>query len=156
MKLPKEQKDKQRSTKHTYKTKDQVTRTPLKTGCFISSRHICVGRCLLFCLFSWSHGSWIYSYLCNQCLSLHTLWVRILIMARCTTFIGFTTTYVIGAYHYKRCEIESRSGKVFSIHHYIRVITKLPNSGQSYKGKVKTHNYINRQNQSTTGKLWKP
>ena len=38
----------------------------------------------------------------------------------------------------------------------IRVITKLPNSEQSYKGKVKTHNYINRQNQSTTGKLWKP
>ena len=31
---PKEkvQKDKQRSTKHTYKTKDWVTRTPLKTG----------------------------------------------------------------------------------------------------------------------------
>jgi hypothetical protein len=35
----------------------------------------------------------------------------------------------------------------------IRVITKLPNSEQSYKGKVKTHDYINRQNQSTTGKL---
>jgi hypothetical protein len=35
----------------------------------------------------------------------------------------------------------------------IRVIKKLPNSEQSYKGKVKTHNYINRQNQSTTGKL---
>ena len=35
----------------------------------------------------------------------------------------------------------------------IRVITKLPNSEQSYKGKVKTHNYINRQNQSTTGKM---
>ena len=30
----------------------------------------------------------------------------------------------------------------------IRVITKLPNSEQSYKGKVKTHNYINRQNQN--------
>ena len=31
---PKEkvQKDKQRSTKHTYKTKDRVTRTPLKSG----------------------------------------------------------------------------------------------------------------------------
>jgi hypothetical protein len=26
------QKDKQRSTKHTHKTKDQVTRTPLQTG----------------------------------------------------------------------------------------------------------------------------
>jgi hypothetical protein len=35
----------------------------------------------------------------------------------------------------------------------IRVITKLPNSEQSYKGKVKTHNYVNKQNQSTTGKL---
>ena len=29
-------------------------------------------------------------------------------------------------------------------------INKLPNSEQSYKGKVKTHKYINRQNQSTT------
>ena len=38
----------------------------------------------------------------------------------------------------------------------IRVITKLPNSEQSSKGKVKTHKYINRQNQSTTGKLRKP
>jgi hypothetical protein len=36
---------------------------------------------------------------------------------------------------------------------WIREITKLPNSEQSYKGKVKTHNYINRQNQSTIGKL---
>jgi hypothetical protein len=35
----------------------------------------------------------------------------------------------------------------------IRVITKLPNSEQSTKGKVKTHKYINKQNQSTTGKL---
>jgi hypothetical protein len=34
----------------------------------------------------------------------------------------------------------------------IKVITKLPNSEQSYKGKVKTHKYTNRQNQSTTGK----
>jgi hypothetical protein len=28
----KKEQDKQRSTKHTYKTKDRVTRTPLKTG----------------------------------------------------------------------------------------------------------------------------
>ena len=33
------------------------------------------------------------------------------------------------------------------------VLTKLPNSEQSYKGKVQTHNYINRQNQSTTGNI---
>jgi hypothetical protein len=31
-KRKKVQKDKQRSTKHTYKTKDRVTRTPLKIG----------------------------------------------------------------------------------------------------------------------------
>jgi hypothetical protein len=30
--VPIKNKDKQRSTKHTYKTKDRVTRTPLKTG----------------------------------------------------------------------------------------------------------------------------
>ena len=33
------------------------------------------------------------------------------------------------------------------LQNYIRVITKLPNSEQCYKGKVKTHKYINRQNQ---------
>jgi len=38
----------------------------------------------------------------------------------------------------------------------IRVITKLPNTEQSSKGKVKTHKSTNRQNQSTTGKLGKP
>ena len=34
---------------------------------------------------SWSYGSWIYNYLCSQCLSLLTLWVRIPLKARCTT-----------------------------------------------------------------------
>ena len=34
-----------------------------------------------------------------------------------------------------------------------RVITKLPNPEQSYKGNVKTHKYIKGQNQSATGKL---
>ena len=34
------QKDQQRSTKHTYKTKDRVTRTPRKTGCELR----CSGR----------------------------------------------------------------------------------------------------------------
>ena len=32
----------------------------------------------------------------------------------------------------------------------LRVITKLPNTEQSYKGKVRTHKYTNSQNQSTT------
>ena len=46
-------------------------------------------------------------------------------------------------------EIKKNNGNYLKI----RVITKLPNSEQSYKEKVKTHNYISRQNQSTTGKL---
>ena len=33
----------------------------------------------------WSYGSWIYNYLCNQCLSPLMSWVRISIRARCTT-----------------------------------------------------------------------
>jgi hypothetical protein len=35
----------------------------------------------------WSYGSWIYNYLCNQCLSPLMLWVRISIRARCTTLL---------------------------------------------------------------------
>jgi hypothetical protein len=33
---------------------------------------------------SWSYGSLIYNYLCNQCLSPLKLWVRTPFMARCT------------------------------------------------------------------------
>jgi len=35
---------------------------------------------------SWSYGSWIYNYMCNQSLSQLKLWVRTLIMARCTLY----------------------------------------------------------------------
>jgi predicted peroxiredoxin len=38
-------KDKQRSTKHTHKTKDRVTRTPLKTGVELR----CCGKVSSFC-----------------------------------------------------------------------------------------------------------
>ena len=31
----------------------------------------------------WSYGSWIYNYLCNQCLSPLMLWVRLPLRARC-------------------------------------------------------------------------
>ena len=33
----------------------------------------------------WSYGSWIYNYLCNQCLSPLKVWIQISIRARCTT-----------------------------------------------------------------------
>jgi hypothetical protein len=35
---------------------------------------------------SWLYGSWIYNYLCNQCLSPLKLWVLTLFMARCTWY----------------------------------------------------------------------
>ena len=47
----------------------------------------------------------------------------------------------------------SNSAAKLPINLQVKVITKFPNSEQSNKGKVQTHNYINRQNQSTTGKL---
>jgi hypothetical protein len=39
---------------------------------------------------SWSYGSssWIYNYLCNQCLSQQKLWVQIPLMARCVVYIS--------------------------------------------------------------------
>jgi hypothetical protein len=56
-------------------------------------------------------------------------------------------------YQQNKQSLLSSDGQQFHQYQQIKVITKLPNSEQSYKGKVKTHNYINRQNQSTTGKL---
>ena len=55
---PKEkvQKDKQRSTKHTYKTKDRVTQTPLKTGGELR----CSGRVIKMAL-TWSYGRRMFS-----------------------------------------------------------------------------------------------
>ena len=40
---------------------------------------------LLFLELSWSYGSWIYNYMCNQCLSPLMLWLRLPLRARCTT-----------------------------------------------------------------------
>ena len=38
---------------------------------------------------SWSYGSWIYNYLCYQCISPLKLWVRTLFMARCARFLWY-------------------------------------------------------------------
>jgi len=37
-------------------------------------------------LWSWSYCSWIYNYLCNQCLSPLKLWVWTPYMPRCTRY----------------------------------------------------------------------
>jgi predicted esterase YcpF (UPF0227 family) len=50
-----------------------------------------------------------------------------------------------------RVQIYRQSGDRVTIYRQNKGNNKI--TEQSYKGKVKTHNYINRQNQSTTGKL---
>ena len=66
------------------KQKHRVTFTPRKTGRKL--RHINtqwptgytnISKNVKGPSWLWSHGSWIYNYLCNRCLSSLTLWVRI-------------------------------------------------------------------------------
>jgi hypothetical protein len=51
----------------------------------IIKRIICLLNRSSVLLRLWSNGSWIYSYLCSQCLSPQMLWVRNTIRVRCTT-----------------------------------------------------------------------
>jgi hypothetical protein len=44
---------------------------------------------------TWSYGSWIYNYLCNQYLSLLMLWDRISIRVKCTNEVYSIQHYVI-------------------------------------------------------------
>ena len=43
---------------------------------------------------SWSYGSWIYIYLCNQCLSPLKLWVGIPLNARCFSIQHYVKKFV--------------------------------------------------------------
>jgi hypothetical protein len=64
---------------------------------FISIHNIVCICTIITCMFysqitdpSWSYGSWIYNYLCNQCLSPLKLCVRTPFMARCTRYNSLT------------------------------------------------------------------
>ena len=73
---PKEkiQKDKQRSTKHTYKTKDRVTRTPLKTGGELR----CSGRVSSSCSTSGTRHVNLVTTLCKiRSIKDHFRWVKV-------------------------------------------------------------------------------
>jgi hypothetical protein len=99
----------------------------------------------------WRFKIWWTAFMCSNAPAAHAYEVYILQVIRYSRACGFYQDF------------RNRGLLLTSFWNYgsywlsgIRVITKLPNSEQSYKGKVKTHKYINRQNQSTTGKLWKP
>ena len=44
---------------------------------------------------SWSYDSWNYNYMCNQCPSPLTLWVRVPFLARCTRLQHYVIKFVI-------------------------------------------------------------
>ena len=46
-------------------------------------------------MWTWSHGSWIYNYLCYRCLSPLMLWVRISIRARSTTLCNKVCQWLV-------------------------------------------------------------
>ena len=65
--------------KSNYKVESNLEHT------YYGSRVLYIRTLSIGIVVAWSYGSWIYSYLCNQCLSPLTLWVRTSIRARCTT-----------------------------------------------------------------------
>ena len=64
-----------------YKTLHRKLNFEHVTTCNMQSLAVTVN---VYCYVQW-YGSWIYNYLCNQCLSPLMLWVRFSIRARCTT-----------------------------------------------------------------------
>ena len=50
----------------------------------------------------WSYASWIYNYLCNQCLSPLMLWFRISIRARCITLCDKVCQWLAAPVRYQR------------------------------------------------------
>ena len=47
---------------------------------------ICSFDIYTYTSWSWSYSSWIYNYICNECPSPLTLWVRIPLLTRCTRY----------------------------------------------------------------------
>ena len=77
------------------------------------------------------------------------------ILHRCSDYMrGLSPNFYLNISKDMPCHISIHQSKIQNSAN--KGNNKLPNSEQSYKGKVKTHKYLNRQNQSTTGKLWNP
>jgi hypothetical protein len=73
---------------------------------------------------------------------------------RCIHFVFVSNIFRLELF--PQCNIFCFHFMIISNIMWIRVITKLPNTEHSSKGKGKTHKSTNRQNQLTTGKLGKP
>ena len=64
----------------------------------------------------WSYGSWIYNYLCNQCLSSLLLWVRIPLRARCTTLCDKVCQWLAAGQWFSLGTPVSSTNKIDALH----------------------------------------
>jgi hypothetical protein len=142
----------------------RLTRSLVLCACFIT-------RCLSFCNFSFGHfvvySSSIYGFrlplwyllphpaFSGVCVAQGLVVYLMLYRYVFVPLSFFFWTLIVLSVDF-RIMINPVVASNMFYYEYIRAITKLPNSEQSYNRKGKTHKYIDRQNQSTTGKLWKP
>ena len=72
----------------------------------------------------WSYGSWIYNYLCNQCLSPLMLWVWISIRAKCTTLCDKVCQWLATGQWFSPGTPVSSTNKTFS-HDITEILLKV-------------------------------
>jgi hypothetical protein len=99
----------------------------------------------LLSLSSWSYGSWIYNYLCNQCLTPLKLWVRISIRARCATLCDKVCQWLVTGQWFSLCTPVSSTNKTdrhditeILLKVALNTITLTPNQWKKLKQKTKT------------------
>ena len=72
----------------------------------------------------WSYGSWIYNYLCNQCLSPLMLWVRISTRARCATLCDKVCQWLAAGLWFSQSTPVSSTNKT-DHHHITEILLKV-------------------------------
>jgi hypothetical protein len=72
----------------------------------------------------WSYGSWIYNYLCNQCLSPLMLWVWISIRAKCITLCDKVCQWLATGQWFSPGTPVSSTNKTFS-HDITEILLKV-------------------------------
>jgi hypothetical protein len=72
----------------------------------------------------WSYGSWIYNYLCNQCISPLMLWVRISIRAKRTTLCNKVCQWLVTGWWFSPGSSVSSTNKC-DRHDLIEIVLKV-------------------------------
>ena len=88
-----DQKERQNEPHQTQNRGEPMGSRVISSSCFWLDTGL-VTRIVKGSSWSWSHGCWIYNYLCNQCLSQLTLWVWIPLMERCTRYNIYVINFI--------------------------------------------------------------